>query len=242
MKDYAPLNQLKPVADNIWIVDGPQINLMRLPFPTRMTIIRLKSGELFLHSPTALTPELKQQVEKLGRVHHLISPNWIHYAHIHQWAEAFPDALSWASPNVRERAKKHGNPVSFDRDLDPITQPEWQGEIDQLLVEGSNIHQEVVFFHRASKTLILTDLIENFEKDKVGPFMAIMLWMAGILDPNGKMPNDMRMTFRKGRDQLRGAVKTMINWAPEKIIVAHGRWYTKNGVDELKRAFGWLLK
>lgn len=32
MKDYAPLNQLKPVAENIWIVDGPQIKLMKIPF------------------------------------------------------------------------------------------------------------------------------------------------------------------------------------------------------------------
>jgi hypothetical protein len=33
----------------------------------------------------------------------------------------------------------------------------------------------------------------------------------------------------------------MIGWAPERIILAHGRWYPRDGVAELERAFRWVL-
>ena len=66
---YPPLNTLKPVADAVWIVDGPMIRFdvlgLRLPFPTRMTLIRLAGG-LFVHSPTPLTPA--RELER-GRAH-----------------------------------------------------------------------------------------------------------------------------------------------------------------------------
>ena len=58
MTGYEPLNVLKPVVEDLWIVDGPRISFYGAPFPTRMTVIRLGSGDLFLHSPTAPTPEL----------------------------------------------------------------------------------------------------------------------------------------------------------------------------------------
>ena len=101
---YEPLNTLKPVGDDIWTVDGPHISFYGLPFSTRMTVIRLANGELFIHSPIALTAELKAEVLALGAVRHLVSPNWIHYAYIADWQKAFADTVAWASPNVRPRA------------------------------------------------------------------------------------------------------------------------------------------
>jgi hypothetical protein len=53
------------------------------------------------------------------------------------------------------------------------------------------------------------------------------------------MPRDMRLTFDKAA--LKAAVETMIGWQPERIVIAHGRWYETNGADELRRAFRWLL-
>jgi hypothetical protein len=54
---YEPINIYKPVAPNIGIVDGPFEYLtvggvrLPLPFTTRMTVVRLSNGDLFLHSP-----------------------------------------------------------------------------------------------------------------------------------------------------------------------------------------------
>ena len=48
------------------------------------------------------------------------------------------------------------------------------------------------------------------------------------------------MTFLGHRRELRRAVATMLGWRPERVIIAHGRWYPENGVAELRRAFRWL--
>ena len=68
---YPPLNTLKAVCDDVWVVDGPVIRFgppgLKMPFPTRMTVVRLAGGDLFIHSPTALTPALRAGILDLGR-------------------------------------------------------------------------------------------------------------------------------------------------------------------------------
>ena len=100
---------------------------------------------------------------------------------------------------------------------------------------------EVEFFHYASRTLILTDLVENFEPQKLGAVMRLLTRWTGAQDPHGQMPLDMRLTFCRNRGQLRSAIEKMIAWNPERIILAHGRCYETKGADELRRAFRWLL-
>ncbi|WP_017299532.1 DUF4336 domain-containing protein [Nodosilinea nodulosa] len=243
---YEPINTLKPVGDNIWIVDGPIVQMQmygtHIPFPTRMTVIRLANGDLFVHSPIELTDGLKAEIDGLGRVQHLVSPNKLHYAAIAPWGAVYPAAIKWASPGVRQRAAAVGIPVSFDRDLGEQPDVAWADEIDQLIVHGSRFFEEVVFFHRATRTLILTDLIENFERDKLnGPWAWIMA-LSGAADPDGKAPIDMRLTFWGRKQQARVGVEQMLAWQPDKVILAHGRWYDRDGTGELKRAFRWLLR
>ena len=199
MQTYEPLNTLKQVAENIWIVDGPIEHMQQfglsVPFPTRMTVIRLSNGDLFLHSPTRPDEQLCLVLEKLGNVAHLLSPNKIHYASIALWAKRYPQAICWASPGVRERAKSRNIAVQFDRDLGKEAPIEWAGQIDQHIFRGSRFMDEVIFFHPASKTLILADLIENFEPSKVSRALGWALKLAGNLDPDGKLPIDLHMTF-----------------------------------------------
>ncbi len=233
---YEPLNTLKPVAKNIWIVDGPEIKFSGMPFSTRMTIIRLTNGDLFIHSPTPLPDSLKAEIDALGTVKHLVSSNFIHYWWIGEWHEKYPQAIRWASPKVQPRAAKHN--ISFDRDLADQPDPEWADEIDQMIIRGSWAMQEVEFFHKPSRTLILTDLIENFEPKRVRSWwIKILMRLGGVADPDGKLPIDLYFSFFGHRDKLKAAIKNMIDWNPERVIIAHGRWYEKNGADELRRAF-----
>ena len=168
MVPYRPINTLKPVAEQVWLVDGGVIGFrcmgVRLPFPTRMTIVRLADGGLWVHSPTELTAELRPTVEALGPVRHLIAPNRLHHWWIADWQRAFPRALAYAAPGVRKAAAGRG--ARFERDLDDQPEPAWAGQIDQLLVRGGYL-SEAVFCHAASRTLILTDLIESFEADRI---------------------------------------------------------------------------
>jgi hypothetical protein len=233
---YEPINTLKPVADNIWIVDGPEISFYKMPFSTRMTIIRLSNGDLFIHSPTPLSETLKTEVDKLGRVAHLVSPNFIHYWWIKEWGNAYPDAIKWASPNVRKRAGKHD--ITFDKDLRNTPEDAWSNDIDQIIISAPRGISEVEFFHKPSRTLILTDFIENFEAGRIhSRLLKLLMWIGGLRHPDGKMPIDIYLSALGRLKELRASVQIMVDWAPEKIILAHGHWYTKNGVAELKRAF-----
>ena len=96
---------------------------------------------------------------------------------------------------------------------------------------------EIAFFHRKSSTLILTDLIENFELDKVSKQFGWLIKLAGIADPDGKTLLDLRMTFWRQKEQSLRCLERMLQWNPEKVIFAHGRWYEKDGTAELCRAF-----
>jgi hypothetical protein len=237
---YPPLNHLKPIADNVWIVDGPLIRFgpagLKMPFPTRMTIIRLSDGGLFVHSPTALPEELKAEVGSIGAVRFVIGPNRLHYAWIADWRAAFPDAEIWLAPRIREQA---GDRIDFPaHDLDAAAACPWDEEIATLLIAGRYM-SEAVFFHRASRTLLLTDLIENFEPQKLSFLQRLLTRVGAAQDPHGSMPRDMRLNY--ARDVLRTAVETMIGWNPERILLAHGRWYERDGAAELRRAFSWLL-
>ncbi len=244
VETYEPTGILKPVTDDVWIVDGPVIEFgylgVKFPFPTRMTIVRLAGGELWVHSPTDLPPPLKDEVDALGRVRHLVAPNRIHYWWVGEWAAAYPDAVTYAAPGVREQARKNERFDDYDVDLSVDGECPWSGELEMLLVQGSYL-TEAVFFHGATGTLLMTDLIQNYEREKIASLIfRFMCGVAGAVDPDGKMPFDLRATFFKHRKEMAEAVRTMISWQPQRLIIAHGRWYEENAVAELKRAFRWL--
>jgi hypothetical protein len=241
---YEPIDVLKPVAPGVWIVDGPALTLSALgvsvAFPTRMTIVRLDDGGLWCHSPTALSDDLRAQVDALGPVRHLVSPNLLHYLYIGQWQRAWPDAVAWASPGVRERAAAQGSDVRFDVDLSMSAPSDWDGQIAQEIFQGGRFIHEVAFFHGSSRTLILADLIENFELDRIQQRWRWLMRAAGVADPDGKAPIEMRWTFWGHRDEAQESRRRLIAWQPERIIIAHGRWYEQDGTAELARALRWL--
>ena len=116
---YQPQNRLIEIGEHIWIADGPVLQWFGMPFPTRMTVVLLEDGGVWVHSPIAPAPELVAAVEQLGPVRHLVSPNKIHHVSIGAWATLFPDAVTWASPGVRRRSS-----VSFDRELEDCPPPD----------------------------------------------------------------------------------------------------------------------
>lgn len=242
VEPYAPLNIPKKVAEDIWIVDGPEIDFtylgLKLPFPTRMTVLRLPGDKLFIHSPIKGQSAMFSAIEGLGEVTWLVAPNTLHYWYLPDWARRYPDARVYVAPGLPDKAKRPLPPRTV---LSKDAEPDWAGEIDQVVVCGDMLN-EVDFFHRPSRTLILTDLIENFEPNKVrAGWFRFLLKVFGAADPDGKAPFDMQVTFWRHKDELRAAVRQMIDWAPERIILAHGRWYEGDAVKELERAFRWVL-
>lgn len=239
---YAPLNAPKDIAKDVWIVDGPEIRFgapgFKLAHPTRMTVVRLPGGGLWLHSPTAPTESLGRELERLGPVRCLIAPNNFHYSWVSQWKTLFPQAHVWGVSGLPRRIERTLAPLQMLRD-EP--DPAWASVIDQLLVRG-NMFGEAVFFHLPTRTLILTDLIENFESSRVRrPSVRRLLRWAGVADQDGRRPLDMGLAFLFRRRVLRAAVERMVSWNPERVILAHGKWFPTSGATELRRVFRWAL-
>jgi hypothetical protein len=243
---YVPLNEFKHFGPHIGVVDGPLEYLtvagfrLPLPFTTRMTVVELANGDLFLHSPTAFDPELARQLSSMGRVRHLVSPNQFHYAHVGEWSRAFPDAITWASPHARERARARGIEVQFKRDLGAQVPNDWRSEIDQTSIPGG-IFGEFVFFHGESRTLILTDTIINFELEKLAQPWRFATRVTGMYYPHGQIFFGMRLPLRLQRQKSKAAVERLLSWQPERIIISHGRCFESNAGAVLRRLFGSFL-
>lgn len=240
---YEPINVYKPVAPDIGIVDGPfeyvTVAGVRLPLPftTRMTVVRLASGDLFLHSPIRFDDRLADELQRLGAIRHLVSPNQFHYAHIGEWAKAFPEAITWASPRVRERARARHVDIAFKRDLEPEPPQDWRGEIDQVLFPGGYF-KEFIFFHEASKTLILTDAIINIELDKVSEPWRTATRLTGMYHPHGAIFFGMRLPLLLQRRKAKAAIAKIHFWRPQRILLSHGRWFDKHADEAIRRIFG----
>jgi len=200
---YEPTNIYKPLAPDVGVVDGPFEYLtvggirLPLPFTTRMTVVRLS---------IKFDERLAMELQGLGRVRHLVSPNQFHYAHIGEWARAFPETITWASPRVRRRARARHVDVDFTRDLNAIAPEQWRSEIDQVLFPGGYF-KEFVFFHKTSSTLILTDTIINLELDKISEPWRTAAKLTRMYHPYGEIFFGMRLPLLFQRRKAKAAIE-----------------------------------
>lgn len=222
------------LGKNISYIDGDSVRFYTLPYTTRMVVIRLADGSLWLHSPIQFTSDLAKQIDALGEVRYLVAPNKLHHLFLKDWQQHYPSALIYGTEQVCQKRPD----IHFNGVLSADWVPPWRDDISQLLFTGSKVMQECVFFHRSSRTLIVTDLIENFPAHSFTPFKRLLAKLAGVLAPNGKMPIDWRLTFKKliARQHL----QQIIDWQPEKIVMAHGEVIEERAVTFLKSSFSWL--
>lgn len=236
-----PLDVPQEVAPNVWIVDGGPIGAMGVPLPIRMTVLRLDDGDLLLHSPIRHDDRLRRALERLGRIRHLVAPNSAHWMFLPDWQQHCPDALTWAAPGLRERrpVKKVG--LRVDHDLGAAPPAAWTEEIEQAIVPGGFGFAEVAFFHRASRTLVLTDLVLNLEPAKLPPLARPLARLTGTTAPDGRAPVYLRWVIGRKRQQASRAAARLVAWNPERVIFAHGRWFERDAAGALRRSLAWLL-
>jgi len=228
---------LEKVADGIWIANGDVVNFYGFPYPTRSVIIELSPGDLWIWSPIALTPELKADIEAIGQPRHLVSPNKIHHLFLGEWHDIWPQAQLWGPQST---IKKRSD-LQFEQPLGEASPGTWAEHIDQHWFHQSLIFDEIVFFHRSSRTIIVADLSENFsEKFLRENWSGWQRWIAklwGIVEGRGYAPLELRLTSnREGVRQLRDV---MLGWDPERVIMAHGEWQAGEGRAYIEQAFAW---
>ena len=238
---YSPLYRVKRVADDIFIVDGALPGLMGKALATRMTVIRLTSGNLLIHSPVRFSDGLKDQLEVLGRIAHLVAPNIAHWTFLKDWQRACPDAVVWGAPGLRERAQVQRSGVWLDHDLGETAPALWGNTIKLVMVPGGFGFHEAALFHEPSRTLVLTDLIVNLEPAKLPRVIGQVVRLLGISAPAGMPPPYLRFAIKLRRRAAVRAVSRLLDFAPERVIFAHGRWFESDGARSLRRSLRWLV-
>jgi glyoxylase-like metal-dependent hydrolase (beta-lactamase superfamily II) len=217
---------LTNLASDLWIATRQFTNELGV-VTSRMTVIRLKDGRILVHSPVPIEHDLRSAVEDLGQVAALIAPNLFHHQFLSEWRAAFPEAKAFCVPDL---AAKRSD-FKFDRVLEDASPPEWKGQVDQLLIKGIPEYGEMVFFHRPSRTLIVSDLVFNYSPvqaasdpggaDGLGPHSRII---STIDDPSA----------------LRDSIESVLRWPFERVIVAHGQIVESDGNARFREGFAFL--
>lgn len=226
---------LTTVDRDIWICDGPRVPFLGLAYPTRMAVVRLRGGDLWIWSPIHLVPELRSEVDALGPVRHLVAPNKLHHLALAEWARAWPQARMYAPPGLVRRRRD----LSFQNELRDAPDPGWAADIDQVIFHGSLAMDEVVFFHRASATVIFTDLIQRHDPATVHGWRRLFMRLDGLVGPDGSTPREWRLSFWNRR-AARAAKQKVLGWNPRHLIIAHGDCAWETGGAIVERGLRWL--
>jgi hypothetical protein len=225
---------LKQFGHDLWIADGPNVAVAGFHYPTRMAVIKLSDGSLFIWSPIKPTDSLRAEVDAVGQVRHLIAPSSLHHLFLPEWKRAYPKAWLYAPPGLRKRR----NDITFDADLGNAPSPDWVEDIDQVLMHNL-ITTEVVFFHSKSGTVIFTDLLQQIPANLFSGWRAAVAKLDLMVGPEPSVPRKFRLAFINRR-VAREALGHILAWPAEKVLMAHGTPVEKDAPAFLRRAFGWL--
>lgn len=222
---------LEPIADNLWVAVR-RLRFLGVETGTRMTVLRLAGGGLFVHSPVSLRDGTRAAIDALGPVKAVVAPSLFHHLAIGEWIQAYPDARVYACPGL---AKKRAD-LNWTGTLGDEPEAAWGGEIDQVFFGARSFENEVVFFHRASSTLICADMIFNLASHP-SRFTRIVAWLIGNRKPGATL---LERVLIRDRVAGRAQVDRMLAWGADRIILAHGPIIKSGGREILRRAYAWL--
>ena len=210
---------MKNIGEDIWVHEdvmamaGTELSL-------RMTIVRLTDGRLWVHSPTALSPELTSKINELGPLAFIVGASNGHNKWLQQWQQAFPDAALYVSGGIPKKLK-----LTHYHVLDDAFDNIWAEDLEREYMPGVSFFNESVFLHKKSQSLIVTDFIQNHSQETpqglagfVTKFIFRPLGFKGIC-----VAPPLKMGFTiKDKGNFSDFVSKVQHWPFERIIVTHG--------------------
>lgn len=222
-------------AEDLYLAEGPEVSFFGFPYPTRMAVARLSNGDAWVWSPVALTPELAAAVEAIGPVRYIVSPNKLHHLFLAEWRDRWPQARLYAPPGLARKKPQ----LRFAGELLDQHECPWRTDIDQVVFGGSFAMTEVAFFHRASRTALLGDLIQRFPEAMATGWKGLVMRLGGLVGPQGGTPPDWRLSFLHRR-QARAARDVVLGWKPERLVIAHGDCASAGATRIIEAALRWM--
>jgi hypothetical protein len=217
---------MKQLADNLWIKVYP-LALLGTLLGRTVTIIRVSSGRLVLHSTAPFSPGDVEEIRTCGEPSWLVEAMLLHDTYARQGRDVFPNVPFLA-------------PKGFDEVVNFATQPllpapvDWSGELEVFPLAGLPRLQEHVFLHIPSRTLIVADLVFNFIPEETGWDYFFHHYLAGIKRYPG-LSRIFRLYIRD-RSAFRTSMEPILAADFDRIIVGHGRIVERDGKALLRRA------
>lgn len=171
------------VPDRIWTFDQ-KFGILNVQVPLRMTVVKLEGegGGLFVYDPIAATPEMLGYVRELEKVHgpvkHIVlgSVAIEHKVYAGVFAQKFPTADVWVQPG--QYAFPQNLPIPFlgfpagrtrvipsSASEAPADWKDFEFRTLGPLISKDGAFGETVFFHKPTKTLLVTDTVLEVTKD-----------------------------------------------------------------------------
>ena len=225
--------ELEELGPGLWVKRIP-LRFFSMPMGTRMTVMRLTTGYLMVHSPVNITDDLKAQLREIGPVRYLVAPNRLHHLYIRDWHDEYPDAELWGVHGLHKKRKE----LPWTGALGHEAPPAWAADVDQVLFQTA-YQEEAIFFHRRSQTLIVTDLLESVWPEDAWHYRLFARVAGTWRFPT--LTRDQRLSvFRRRR--ARNVVRRILLWDFNKIVLAHGRLVTEDAKEVLQDGMRWLLR
>lgn len=225
---------LKSLGENLYFAEA-DVRFYGVGIQTRMTVAKLADGGLWVCSPLVLTPELAGELDRLGPVSHILSPNKIHNQGMSSFAGRYPEARLWASPGLEKRRSD----LNFHGTLNDKAEPEWVDEFEQITTKGNVFFSEVVFFHKRTRTLIVSDLVENLCAETIQSRMGRAVAKAANIYGR-PLPSPEFRAYTLEPATAKAQLDRISEWPFERIVLAHGEFITENAHDVF-RAMGDFL-
>ena len=225
------MSELVQEDASVWTVATPH-RFLGIHLGTRMTVVRLPGGTLWLHSVVAIDDLLADEIQALGPVRHIVIPNLYHHTYVADAIQRWPGARVHAPAAMRRKRPE----LRIDADLTETPDPDWGGALLPLHIDGS-ILDETLFLHRPSRTLISSDLVEYFQDHPHLP-TRLYLMAAGVHGRVG-WPRFLRPVYRNRR-AARKSLERLLALDFDRLILAHGRVLERGGPAAVREAFRWL--
>lgn len=236
---------LREVDQDIWVAEQP-LRYFGLSIGTRMTVIRLANRELVVISPIQINAPTANQLSNLGKLGHIVAPNLYHYFFAAEFKAFYPDATFWAAPGLK--TKQPELPIDRIIDgqiLDGKTNNQWDGLETVLLdgfrtlsLSGFNSLNECVFFHSASRTLILTDAAFHFDES----FPMLTQFASRVTGGYKRLcPSLLEKIATKEKESVRQSAEKVLRWDFERVIMAHGSIIERHGKERFRQGYSNFL-
>ena len=223
---------MRQIDDDIWVEERPLRYVVEMG--RRMTVVRLRERDLLVHSPAPLDEPLREQLDELGDVRFVVPASNLHgHLFMEQYARAYRRALLFAAPGLPPKRPD----VFFDADLGDRADTRWADQLDQMIFRGHKRIDEVLFFHRASASLIVGDVIFNVEPSAS---LLTRLWAWGPRLRRRAGPTPLFRVNVRDREAARESVERVLAWPFERIVVGHGAIVESGGREVFREAWGWL--